>query len=74
MLGNHIAFIGEVNKAKQTEVISKIDTTAGKYEGYFLENKKIIGAILINNREKRPAIIERIKAGGSLQNKTDLLR
>ena len=63
MLGQHIAFVGEVNKERQTELVSKIDAAAGKYEGYFIENNKLIGAILINNREKRPAIIEQIKAG-----------
>ncbi len=68
VLGNHIAFVGEVNKHEQTEVVSKIDIAAGKYEGYFVENNKLIGAILINNREKRPTIIEKIKLGDSIKN------
>src|SRR3989344_750933 len=69
VLGQHIAFVGEVSKHEQTEVISKIDVPTGKYEGYFIENNKLIGAILINNREKRPSIIEKIKLGEPLQNK-----
>ena len=73
-LGQHIAFVGEVSKHEQTKVISKIDAATGKYEGYFIENGKLIGAILINNREKRPSIIEKIKLGEPLQDKNDLLR
>lgn len=68
VLGTHIAFIGEVNKTEQTELVSKIDAANGKYEGYFIENNKLIGAILINNRDKRPGIIEKIKLGISSEN------
>ena len=61
-LGNVLTVVGEAGEGENISAVARFDSRERKYSRFFLQNGKIIGAVLINSFQAKPALAKLIES------------
>lgn len=61
-LGLALALIGHTSGGKDVDAISRIDPSGNTYGRFFVREDRIVGAVLINRHDDRPAVVSLIES------------
>ncbi|MEK9166375.1 MAG: oxidoreductase C-terminal domain-containing protein [Patescibacteria group bacterium] len=72
-LGLVLTVVGEALEKGGTRTVARLDIRARKYSRFFLQDGKIIGAVLINSFQDKPAITKLIETGADFSGREKIL-
>ena len=72
-LGLVLTVVGEALEKGGTRTVARLDIRARKYSRFFLRDGKIIGAVLINSFQDKPAITKLIETGADFSGREKIL-